>query len=106
MDLIFKLYFFIDFSYLFALLSIYVFHKLKIDKYLHYKIITSSKILIAIKVLGKITWGIGVSIVGGVILPMASFVVIYETGFWLGILFITIGVLMEEKSRKYLGIKG
>lgn len=95
-------YYSIDFSYIFMLLSIFVFHKMKFDKYLHHKIIASVKMLLIIKIIGKITWGVGVSIIGGIILPIMSFTVIYEAGFWLGVLFIAIGVLMEEKSRKYI----
>lgn len=104
MEYLIKLYYSIDPYYLLALLSIFVFHKLRIDKYFHRKIVSSFKILITLKVIGKVTWGIGVSIVGGIILPVMSLNVIGEPGFWLGVLFITFGVLMEEKSRKYLNL--
>lgn len=61
-------------------------------------------ILIFLEMLGKVVWGIGVSVTGAFISEMLSYQVFFSSGFWLGIILIVIGVFIEVKAAKAVEI--
>jgi len=57
-------------------------------------------ILVILEMLGKIVWGIGVSVAGAFISEILSYAVFLSPGFWLGVVLIVIGVYIEVKALK------
>jgi hypothetical protein len=64
----------------------------------------NSKNLQILEMLGKVVWGIGVSISGAFISNVLSYMVFLIPGFWLGISFIIFGVFIEVKTIRALEI--
>ncbi len=58
----------------------------------------NKSVLIILEMLGKVVWGIGVSVAGAFISEILSYAVFFSPGFWLGVALIVIGVYIEVKA--------
>ncbi len=61
-------------------------------------------VLILLEMLGKVVWGIGVSVAGAFVSEMLSYAVFLSPGFWLGLILIVIGVFIEVKAHNTIEI--
>jgi len=89
------------FIYFITLYSIY-----KIGGFSKFNILLKSnlKLLLTLEILGKVSWSIGVSIVGGFIATTLNLNVLYLMGFWVGIVFTVLGVVVEEFAKRNIKI--
>jgi len=90
MEILFCIFYFI------LLFSVYKFDTIKRLK----EFFKNPKVLIILEMLGKVLWGIGVSVSGAFISEKLSFAVLKSFGFWLGFIFIVIGVFLDVKALK------
>jgi len=90
MEILFYIFYF---AMLFSVYKFDIIEKLK-------EFFKNPKVLITLEMFGKVLWGIGVSISGAFISEKLAFSVLKSFGFWLGFIFIVIGVFLDVKALK------